>query len=716
MAKVTRKKLARGVKLTVSHVFDPIGKKAGAALTGGMADEIEESNIDLTQRVEAFSSFRVNFSVPWLDSKYFFDNATVDPGAGTTSGTQPSTETRTFDKPFYIPFCLPPLQQDFDSTRPAVQEGQPVSILDEIGLSFDQSDEAATLVSQWYGKREGELTSSTTPDLPGGTANGYQYRFVDAATSTSEASPEYRVPCPHLGKKSFERLDAYDFRIEIYEKEQTYWSDLSSVDFAHEFIKRRGQVVDAAFPPALFSATSSRLNPVTVSGINRQLSPYKTYIMALFAPKLHDSDTTRRMHALVPSLNVSLRFTQRMYSRDTAASDDPQNMPPHGGVKAGPALAASISIPVTGDLVKADSSADGISSNLEVVDRQFQQKLRGGYQDFSMSYPTEELKEDAGYEVVTVPLGQGFSTNRMSMRDEYPWAPYVQSGAVPGSGGGYFDRRLVPLPHEMTIHHVILALNTTSDRLPTPYLTRFPAHNEVPNAGATSYIPATHPSNGFLNYEVGVGLVTGIPGDNFEYQQIAYARHGSHKDIDPALAAQIIDAVDMGLPACAMNWEYKLVSVPLMGSNTGNGYWQDYDAATPIAGTKGSQGKPIWAGEGNSFTGGRSSIIGMTSDSPVTTTAGYGFNIGGAAPNATTGSEQYLEVRLAVKTTTGTPVYEENLDTPGFQSFNTTQSFTSGGLSVGGLSTPLVNEWRHGDIALGYGGCWVYIIGKKHLK
>tara|TARA_R110002012_G_scaffold9888_3_gene45956 strand:- start:12257 stop:14440 length:2184 start_codon:yes stop_codon:yes gene_type:complete len=727
MAKVTRKKLARGVKLTVSHVFDPIGKKAGAALTGGMADEIEESNIDLTQRVEAFNSFRVNFSVPWLDSKYFFDNATVDPGAGTTSGTQPSTETRTFDKPFYIPFCLPPLQQDFDSTRPAVQEGQPVSILDEIGLSFDQSDEAATLVSQWYGKREGELTSSTTPALPTpNTANGYQYRFVDAATSTSEASPEYRVPCPHLGKKSFERLDAYDFRIEIYEKEQTYWSDLSSVDFAHEFIKRRGQVVDAAFPPALFSATSSRLNPVTVSGINRQLSPYKTYIMALFAPKLHDSDTTRRMHALVPSLNVSLRFTQRMYSRDTTASDSVQNMPPHGGAKAGPSLASSISIPATGDLLKADSSADGISSNLEVVDRQFQQKLRGGYQDFSMSYPTEELKEDAGYEVVTVPLGQGFSTNRMSMRDEYPWAPYVQTGVVPAGkgrgdyneGGFYFDRRLVPLPHEMTIHHVILALNTTSDMLPTPYLTRTPAHTEIANSGATSYIAATHPTSGFLNYEVGVGLVTGIPGDNFEYQQVAYARHGSHKDIDPALAAQIIDAVDMELPSCSMNWEYKLVSVPLMGSNNGNGYWQDYDAATPIAGTKGSQGRPIWAGEGNSFTGGRSAIIGMTNDSPVTTAAGFGFNPGGGVPNATTGAEQYLEVRLAVKTTAAAtnPVYEDTGDTTGFISFNSQQSFTAGGLSVGGKAAIIANQWHHGDIALGYGGCWVYIIGKKHLK
>lgn len=25
-------------------------------------------------------------------------------------------------------------------------------------------------------------------------------------------------------------------------------------------------------------------------------------------------------------------------------------------------------------------------------------------------------------------------------------------------------------------------------------------------------------------------------------------------------------------------------------------------------------------------------------------------------------------------------------------------------------------DYGWGDIALGYGGCWVYIIGKKHLK
>ena len=111
----------------------------------------------------------------------------------------------------------------------------------------------------------------------------------------------------------------------------------------------------------------------------------------------------------------------------------------------------------------------------------------------------------------------------------------------------------------------------------------------------------------------------------------------------------------------------------------------------------------------------------MTSDSPVTTTAGYGFNLGGGAPNATTGSEQYLEVRLAVKTTAAatSPVYEDSGDAPGYLSFNSLDAYDLGvGAlnNLGAKTTPVAAPWHHGDIALGYGGCWVYIIGKKHLK
>ena len=42
------------------------------------------------------------------------------------------------------------------------------------------------------------------------------------------------------------------------------------------------------------------------------------------------------------------------------------------------------------------------------------------------------------------------------------------------------------------------------------------------------------------------------------------------------------------------------------------------------------------------------------------------------------------------------------------------------GVVYDGVTTPGTidygDRYNQGDIFLGYGGCWVYIIGKKHLK
>ncbi|MCP4515819.1 MAG: hypothetical protein GY824_11395 [Delftia sp.] len=74
-------------------------------------------------------------------------------------------------------------------------------------------------------------------------------------------------------------------------------------------------------------------------------------------------------------------------------------------------------------------------------------------------------------------------------------------------------------------------------------------------------------------------------------------------------------------------------------------------------------------------------------------------NIGGAAAAPVTGgAEQYLEVRLAVAPNAGNNILNKtNVGGTDYLTYNTT-------------------DYGWGDIALGYGGCWVYIIGKKHLK
>ena len=700
MAKVTRKAIPRGVELTPEAVADPLT---------AMKTEIEGANIEGEQIEGKYTTFRMNFAVPWLDNKYFFDNAEID------SEDPVAADAADCNAPYYIPFCLPPLQEDFDPNNPSVSFGQPVPILDEIGLSFDQTAEAATLVSQWYGKRTGVLTSATTPALETSAHNGYQHQFDDAAGAV-ETSPEFYAWCPHTGKKSYDRLDAYDFRIDIYEKPQSYWSP---GEVWSDLAKERNQVVSAAFPATNYAGVSRRLNPVAFSGLNKQLSPYKTYVLALYAPNLHDSDISRRMHALVPSLNISLRFLMRPYSRDAnPGGNEIQNMPTvHAGAKIGPSV--TITPPVAGDSITADSDAKGVSTNIQAIDQKFTDKLRGGYQDFSMAYPTEELKEDAGYEVITVPMGQGFVFNRMSVRDDFTWAPYVQQMNIvaggkpvtdyPNAGGGgiensYMDRRLIPLPHSMTIHHVLFVLNYTSDRLQHPAWTHVVEQHlggaQTPTIGPTQYINATLPQDSKLSYEVGVGVVTGVPGDNFDYQQVAYLQRDSNTTAGAyqTTDAQIVDSINLGLPGCGYTsaasasstkaqFEQQILSVPLVdgpGLAAGAGYYSDEAVTAPAPGTRGDQGPPFFVGEGNTYTQDRSNA---------------GAVGGGAdAPPTTAGAEQYLEVRLGVRPNAGNKI----LDTT----------------AVGGVDYLTYNttDYGWGDVALGYGGCWVYIIGKKHLK
>ena len=128
---------------------------------------------------------------------------------------------------------------------------------------------------------------------------------------------------------------------------------------------------------------------------------------------------------------------------------------------------------------------------MQNIDQQFSDKLRGGYNEFSQTYPTQPIKDDAAYEVITVPLGAGFVHNRMSARDDYPLAPYVSghaftSPAAPAyEENPYVDRRIIPIDSEMTIHHVIVALNWTSDKLQEAY---DPA---AAGAGEITYLPKT---------------------------------------------------------------------------------------------------------------------------------------------------------------------------------------------------------------------------------
>ena len=722
MAKVTRKKMARGVELTVDQVFDPMND---------MDVQLSTSNVEAEQMEKGEGIFRLNFNIPWLGSKYFFDNRTsglaialqgagngymVGGNVGTTGGSgsgltvdivkvvggglgpgpietvriarhgsgylegetvdvlggaplplatlRLSVVPDTFDGPFYIPFCLPPLQENFLGTdaSPVLGPDAPFPVLKEVSFSLDQSDEPAAVLDHWYGRDK------------------YQY---DPAFTW--------MPNPHGGKKTYNRTDAYEFTLSIFEKEQVFFN--SSTQETDPF-QVGGEAVSITIPASAFISRTTRFNPISVGDINRQLHPLKTYCLAIFAPNLHDISLGRE-HCTANNIWVSLKFQMPLTDRDTDVAGLPnlvQNLPQHLGTRTGPNI--PIVQPAAGDLVIADGqdgvgAETGISTNMQLLDEQFSSKLRGGYNEFAQVYPTQTVKDDAAYEIMAVPLGGGFPHNRMSARDEYPLAPYVSGhafGAIPPAAyeeNPYVDRRLIPIDGDMTIHHVIVALNWTSDSIQDAY---DPVTTGLVEYGP-AFVPGTAGTVGKAKYSMGVAMVTGPRADLFEYQQIAFSEFTP--GLFTALPDGLIDAVRMGLPACSrMPFEWELISIPIRhqvaipSPDNGRGYW---GFSGGVGGTwdKGEQGTPWFVGEGNTYTSNRTSV-GLA---PGITQPFHGTFIN----PENEGVEQFLEVRLSVDP----------------------QSTVYG-------SVPPVLTWagsyQQGDIFLGYGGCWVYIIGKKHLK
>ena len=174
-------------------------------------------------------------------------------------------------------------------------------------------------------------------------------------------------------------------------------------------------------------------------------------------------------------------------------------------------------------------------------------------------------------------------------------------------------------------------------------------------------------------YSVGVGMVSGPGGDDTEYQQLAY-RQITNGGISPASATVpkdfFIDGVNMDLPALQSatdTAEYKLVNVPLVGAG-GKGY------------TAG--GTPVFIGQSNTYREQRKGV----SDVP-------GLPVYSDAFDGKPGMERYLEVRLEVDPEY--PVHKVDPTTPADVEFG--------------------GNYNQQDIFIGYGGCWVYLIGKKHL-
>lgn len=124
MSQFTRKKLSRGVKLLIEHIFDP---------ATAIATALSSSNIETQSIRDDKTSFRVTISIPQLSGYHMFQWKPAAPYAD-ADGT----------RPFCFPFAIPQPQETFQAT--GKMDSRTVGFsLDEVSVSFDQAGENSAI-------------------------------------------------------------------------------------------------------------------------------------------------------------------------------------------------------------------------------------------------------------------------------------------------------------------------------------------------------------------------------------------------------------------------------------------------------------------------------------------------------------------------------------------------------------------------------------------
>ena len=559
MSSITRKKLSRGVKLYREHVGTPL-QSAATALSGVITPD---------QMQSAKSTFRINLNVPYVDSAFW--------SQGIPNGL--------FGVPCYsIPFTIPPFQEDISITpaagrAPNTFEYKPTAprfYLDEISFGFDQRDESCMIAD----------------------------RFFDF-TAASNAKFDSEM--------NFEDITKCNIRLAIYEHKMTYWDvneDLPTTKSNEEDVGE--ELWGVRVPNVAYAGKDHRANPVLVDNIDTEIFPHRTYVFGIYAPDLEYSGANNKPSYALSALTISLKIRCDLDRRDIGATSV-QNIPTkHNGLPT--AASVSITMPAAGAVITADQ-AGGLSQNLATIDESFRGKLKGGFTENAETVPNQNLWADSGYEVIAVPM---FQNRRYAVSTDVTAAyePYCDTSAAIGSQF-MADRRIIPIHHPFTLHHVLLAYNYQVCRnkaaLSPPTLYRVPD------------------SSGFT-VDIGVAMATGLESDNYTYEQLAqktltapdYTVTGATNWFDTCIDRIRVSGLERQTMCAKSNaapnpswWQWEMHQIPIAGSG-GTGY---------IA-----QGKPIFIGKAWSPTWTRS-------------------NMADGAQANTGGAEQFIEVRMRLRDT-----------------------------------------------------------------
>ena len=458
------------------------------------------------------------------------------------------------------------------------------------------------------------------------------------------------------GKMSFDGASDLSFRISIREKTPMIFT-ATNFPTTHdpESVMIEKEVFGTDIGSFSYTGAFLRNNPFIATDINKSINPYSTYMFLIDVKNIKDPTIADNTMCL-PSVNVSLRFRHPLVVRDTGAGiqNIPSTTTPNNRGAKNSRTAESKTITITEPAAGAIIAADGaggVSNELASVDKVFKDGLKGGYSREGMPPALEELEADAGYDVISVPLFNN-RTNGGILENDVG----VQPGSEGASSLSVWDSRIIPIAYPMTIHHVILAWN---------WSVFFPKTSlPVPASMLT-------PNTSTFTVETGVAAGTMLRSASWAYNQIARlvinqpTNSGSSTVPQSTWSVGSIDRVKFRYESLKRKgtsgawdqiyknaWDWELHQVPIVGS------------ASPDGTGYYAQGKPYYVGRNWSLNAARDNVYNTSNVS--------------VAP-ADQGCEQFIEVRMKISDSAG-----------------------------------LANLTANSLIS-GYGGHFVYIIGKKHL-
>jgi len=506
-------------------------------------------------------------------------------------------------------FTLPPPQEFFSSTA-MVQPTTPVYILENIGLSLDtQGSPFATV------RADGTLSNDEADKVSFNVT--IQRKPVDVFTGTAITAGGLPTVTPEM----------------------------------------TNVVLSVDYPNILWNNEFVRSNPGVSTDLDTMFDPYSAYLASVDCGTLAESATELR----VDSLLLTLKFRTALMDRDTGSVI--QNMPQSPDLPVAAQYGARYTVPETittpaaGSIIIADPAAgdDGVSGSLAKTDVKFLGGLLGGYTNRSRRWGPSNIKQDAGYEVISVPMwGNGwYCKGNQPIVD----ADAVAIGDLPFSGPPPYnyvtaDRRIIPIRFPFTVHHVIAFCNYSGK------LTSVPADQAIDYSSTNQWASA---ASAALVHSVGVGIGCGIRSDiEYSTRNVAYATW-TRATID----SHRISRMEYRDPTNGKSYcQGDLLRIPLVypGVNKGSGY--DSTVNPSLVDT----GPPVFVGQTNSPDVVRSPMA----DLPA----------GADTALAQDGYEQFLDIRWSLQVPLGPG---------GMDAMNST------------------------EVIIGQGGFQVYIIGKKHL-